>query len=162
MENTMGLNDLDKDETYERQKLLAGRLYQKLDHQKSNRIKIPVVVAIGNFSLLKLFEDEKDFYVVIGVIVTMTIIGFVGLGALRTIRIFFRKNVDDLEYLYEKMGMKTKSFMSDPNERLAEPADPFWLWLDRLVFLCWFIPTSLALIPIVLKQSNLTNWFCGL
>lgn len=132
----------------DRQKLMIGRLYDKIDHLKAARLRIPSYVAVANFGFLALSTRAKvDDNTALIFVLGFAIIGMIGLYALYVVRSAFSTNVEQLDYLYDKIEVKTPDFLAQKlgTNSLAEPASPLWSLLFFLIIVAVVLPTVLIL-----------------
>lgn len=130
---------------FDRQKLLIERLYDKIDYHKAARLRVPSYVVIANFGLLALSTHAKvDVYTTIFFACGFVSIGLVGLYALRVVKAAFSKNVEELDYLYGRIDVKTPDFQDNETKTLAEPASSLWNLLVVLIILATFFPVVMV------------------
>lgn len=121
---------------FEKQKLLAERLFVKIDYTKNGRFRIPVFVAVANFALLSfmenatLIDNEKIFFTL-----SFILIGMIGEISLIALYFSFKRSVKQLEYLYNQMDIKSKRYVECEDKNISESAITIWITSLVLVLL---------------------------
>ncbi len=141
----------ESENVYDRQKLYASRLYDKIDYNKKVRFQIPIFSAIASFAFLTASLESKSPDLT-GVIFALTFIAIAAISAwtMRVVRRSYNDNTDQLIHLYKRMKISGDSF-AKKDEYLVEKAEDMWGLLYFLIAISCFFPFILSVTPRIAK-----------